>query len=83
MEPQFQWKTPDDGQRNCPKHVEFRTRIKFGNYCVYWFHCKEICYDALSHERKIRIHVRSFSFSFSIPSSVQQAVTYLTTTSAA
>jgi hypothetical protein len=19
--------TPDDGQRNCPKHVEFRTRI--------------------------------------------------------
>ena len=18
-----QWKTPDDGQRNCPKHVEF------------------------------------------------------------
>ena len=22
-----QWKTPDDGQRDCPKHVEFRTRI--------------------------------------------------------
>ena len=22
-----QCKTPDDGQRNCPKHVEFRTRI--------------------------------------------------------
>jgi hypothetical protein len=20
------WKTPDDGQGNCPKHVEFRTR---------------------------------------------------------
>jgi hypothetical protein len=25
--PNVQWKTPDDGQRNCPKHVEFRTRI--------------------------------------------------------
>ena len=25
--PNEQWKTPDDGQRNCPKHVEFRTRI--------------------------------------------------------
>ena len=23
----LQWKTPDDGQRNCPKHVEFRARI--------------------------------------------------------
>jgi hypothetical protein len=25
--PNVQWKTPDDGQRNCPKHVELRTRI--------------------------------------------------------
>jgi hypothetical protein len=25
--PNVQWKTPDDGQRNCPKRVEFRTRI--------------------------------------------------------
>ena len=24
-----QWKTPDDGQRNCPKHVEFYSKIKF------------------------------------------------------
>jgi hypothetical protein len=24
--PNVQWKTPDDEQRNCPKHVEFRTR---------------------------------------------------------
>jgi len=22
-------KTPDDGQRNCPKHVEFYSKIKF------------------------------------------------------
>jgi len=25
-----QWKTPDDGQRNCPKHVEFPDKNKFG-----------------------------------------------------
>ena len=25
-----QWKNPDDGQRNCPKHVEFYSKIKFG-----------------------------------------------------
>jgi len=24
-----QWKTPDDGQRNCPKHVEFHSQNKF------------------------------------------------------
>jgi len=24
-----QWKTPDDGKRNCPKHVEFYSKIKF------------------------------------------------------
>jgi len=24
-----QWKTPDDGYRNCPKHVEFHSKNKF------------------------------------------------------
>jgi hypothetical protein len=24
----LQWKTPDDGQRNCPKHVEFNSKNK-------------------------------------------------------
>ena len=24
-----QWRTPDDGQRNCPKHVEFYFKNKF------------------------------------------------------
>ena len=24
-----QWKTPDDGQRNCPKHMEFHSKNKF------------------------------------------------------
>jgi len=24
-----QWKPPDDGQRNCPKHVEFHSQNKF------------------------------------------------------
>jgi len=25
----LQWKTPDDGQRNCPKHVDFYSKNKF------------------------------------------------------
>jgi hypothetical protein len=24
-----QWKTPDDGQKNCPKHLEFHSKNKF------------------------------------------------------
>ena len=28
--PNVQWKTPDDGQRNCPKNVEFLDINKFG-----------------------------------------------------
>jgi hypothetical protein len=28
--PNVQWKTPDDGQRNCPRHVEFLGKNKFG-----------------------------------------------------
>jgi hypothetical protein len=27
--PCVQQKTPDDGQRNCPKHVEFHSKNKF------------------------------------------------------
>ena len=25
------WKTPDDGQRRCPKHAEFYNRINLDN----------------------------------------------------
>ena len=27
--PCVKWKTPDDGQRNCPKHVEFYSKNKY------------------------------------------------------
>ena len=29
-----QYKTPDDEQRKCPKHVEFFDKIKLGKSCV-------------------------------------------------
>jgi hypothetical protein len=38
-----QWKTPDGGQRNCPKHVEFYSKNKFENsvhlVCFYYKNC--------------------------------------------
>jgi hypothetical protein len=50
--PNIQWLTPEDGQRDCPKHVEFRTRINLEISTSVGFYCKEICYDARSHECK-------------------------------
>jgi len=32
--PNVQWKTPDDGQRNCLKHVEFLDKNKLGKISV-------------------------------------------------
>jgi hypothetical protein len=50
--PNVQWKTPDDGQSNCPKHVEFLDKNKFGKLVRLFILLKEICYDARSHELK-------------------------------
>jgi len=27
-------KTPDDGQKNYPKHVEFHAGVNFGKWCI-------------------------------------------------
>jgi len=36
-------KIPNDGQRNCPKHVEFYSKIKFGEISSSsWFYCKKL-----------------------------------------
>jgi hypothetical protein len=32
-----QWKTPDDEQRDCPKHVEFYSKIKKNEKLVHLF----------------------------------------------
>jgi hypothetical protein len=33
--PNVQYKTPDDGQRRCMKHVEFYNRINLDNWCIW------------------------------------------------
>jgi hypothetical protein len=49
-----QWITPDDGQRYCPKHVEFYLQNKFWEISASdWFYYNEICHDVRSHECKI------------------------------
>jgi len=53
--PNVQWRTPDDGQRNCQKHVEFLDKNKVGKISVSVGIKKEICYNTWSHEHKIVI----------------------------
>jgi len=47
-------KTPDDGQRNCPKHVEFYCKHKFEKLVHLVGFIIRIYHDARSAERQIR-----------------------------
>ena len=49
-----QRKTPDDGQRNCPKHVEFYSKNKFEKLVHLVGFIIRIYHDARSPERQIR-----------------------------
>ena len=41
-------KTPDDGQRNCPKHVEFHSKNKFDKFSASgWFYYKNLLFYIL------------------------------------
>ena len=48
-----QWKTPDDGQKNCPKHVDFHSKNKFEKLVHQVGFNIQIYHDARSHERQI------------------------------
>jgi len=47
-----QWKTADDGQRNCPKHVEFYSKNKFEKLVHLVGFIVTIYHDARSPERQ-------------------------------
>jgi len=47
-----QWKTPDDGQRNCPKQVEFYSKNKFEKLVHLVGFIIRIYHDARSSERQ-------------------------------
>jgi len=47
-----QWKTPDEGQRNCPKHLEFHSKNKFEKLVRLFGFIIRIYYDARSRERE-------------------------------
>jgi len=47
--------TPDDGQRNCPKHVDFYSKNKFQKLVHLVTFIIRIYHDARSPERQIRL----------------------------
>ena len=49
-----QWKTPDDGQRSCPKHVEIYSKNKFEKLVHLVGFIIRIYHDARSPERQIQ-----------------------------
>jgi len=52
-----QWKTPDDGQRNCPKHVEFYFKNKSEKLVHLVGFIIRIHHDARSPERRMLLSV--------------------------
>jgi len=58
------WKTPDDGKRNCPKHVEFYSKNKFETLVLIAGSIIWIYHDARSPEPQnsevmsVNIHVK-------------------------
>ena len=53
----LQWKTPDDGQRNCPIHVEFYSKNKFEKLVHLVDFIISIYYDAWSPECQMLVCV--------------------------
>jgi len=55
-----QWKTPDDRQRICPKHVEFYSNNKFEKLVHLVGFIIRIYHDARSPERQIRYDLYAY-----------------------
>jgi len=48
-------KTSDDGQRNCPKHVEFYSKNKFQKLAHQFGFIIRVYHDARSPERQVSV----------------------------
>ena len=56
----MQLKIPDDGQRNCPKHVEFYSKNKFEKFVNVVGFIIKIYHDARSPEHQNQFHSLKF-----------------------
>ena len=63
-------KNPDDGQRNCPKHVQFYSRNKFGKLVHLFVSIIMVYHDARSSERQIKFISQPFPNSYLVLSAL-------------
>ena len=63
-----EWKTRDDGQRNCPKHVEFYSKNKFEKlmHLVGFFFLSEVSWTDPEDSDKLHVLKRMFARNISI-----------------
>jgi hypothetical protein len=65
-----QWKSPDDGQRNCPKHVEFHSKNKFEKFV------HPVCFIIRNLLRILMLFTAVFCFTWSLLTSVTRTHSY-------
>ena len=71
--PNVQWRIPDDGQRNCPKHVEFLDKISLRNSTSVGFTKKKFVTTHGHMNAKISAYIyRHCSVVYSTPLPVTQ-----------
>jgi hypothetical protein len=59
--PNRQWITSDDGQRDCPKHVEFHTRINLEISATFGFYLKKGASNFVFNSVIFRVQSEGFS----------------------
>jgi hypothetical protein len=69
-------KTPDDGQRNCPKRVELYSKNKFKKLMHLVDFITRIYRDARSPERQIKLNTNMFYFICTIHVKNQRLTSY-------
>ena len=51
-----QWKTPDGGRRNCPKHAEFPSKINLRNWCIWLLSIRNLTFYSPQSVLLLRYH---------------------------
>ena len=72
-----QWKTRDDWQRNCPKHVEFYSKNKFEKFVRLFSFIVRIYRDARPSERQIIQDYFRRSWNWSVSCKCQLSVCWV------
>ena len=74
-----QWKTPDDGQGNCPKYVEFYSKNKFEKLVHLVGFIIRIYHDARSPERRKKKSCKDILFLTPVLQNIRKQILIMST----